>query len=170
MNRARALLSVAALAVVLVSAPPAHADTGAKFTTIDFTSRMSSTGTNLQTMPGGHTFGRNDLTGTTRWGNQAAAVDFLATVDYTNGSGPFDGFVTLTRADGTKLSLRTDGHALAVPETSGGTITFFSGSVTVIQGTGAFRGATGIGTMTGSRSATLGSPVKLTFRLKVLRK
>ena len=165
-----ALTLLAAFAVVFGLAGPASAETTRKFTTLTFTTRVVSSGTTLTTQPGGHTFGWNNLSGPTRWGNQDATVTFLGDVDYTDGSGPFNGYVTVTRADGTRLSFRTEGAALAVPETSGATVTYFTGAVRVIQGTGAFRGAVGIGTMTGERDAALGSPVELTFRLSLLRR
>ncbi len=171
MRRPTVLTLIASLiAGSMLLAGPATAATSKKLTTLTFTTTLTSSGTTLQNLPGGHTYGWNNLSGTSTWGNQAATISFLGDVDYVNGSGPFNGYVTVTRADGVVLGTHIDGNALAVPEGSAGTRTLFAGSVSVIQGTGAFRGASGIGTMTGVRKSALGSPVEMTLTLSVLRK
>ena len=153
---------------MLVAGPAAAASK--KLVTLTFTTTLTSGGTTLETLPGGHTYGWNNLSGTTTWGKQAATISFLGDVDYVNGSGPFNGYVTVTRADGVALGTHIDGNALAAPDGSAGTRTIFAGSVSVIQGTGAYRGSTGIGTMTGQRKSALGSPVEMTLTLSVLRR
>ncbi len=153
-----------------IAGAPASAAVAKKPVTLTFSTTLSSSGTTLESLPGGHTYGWNTLNGPTRWGNQDATITFLGDVDYVNGSGPFNGYVTITRADGVILGTHIDGNALAVAAGSDGTRTLFAGSVSVIQGTGTFRGARGIGTMTGSRTAALGSPVKMTLTLSILRR
>lgn len=167
--RARiALVTAAALATLMVAAPlsPAQAKTSTKKLTysVDFVSQ----GTTLTDLPGEITYGWNHLTGPTTWGKKSASADFLGSVDYVDGSGPFSGFVTFTRSDGTRLAISVTGWATS-PPTPGTAKTSFSGSVRVIGGSGAYKGATGAGTMTGYRKSDLGSPVQLTFDLTIRR-
>ena len=50
---------------------------------------------------------------------------------------------------------------------SGTANTRFQGTLTVIGGSGPYRGATGTGTMNGFRKSALGSPVQLSFSVTV---
>ena len=139
-------------------------------TSLTFTATMTSIETNLQTLPGGHTYGWNHFTGTTMWGNQTASIVFLGDVDYVNGSGPFGGYITITRADGTKLAFATNGNALAEENATDGIAARFASSLSVIGGTNDYSRATGVGTMTGSRDAAIGSPAKFVFKLSVRKR
>lgn len=161
-----ALGIVALIATGGLVAAPAHAATSR---TLVFDVDFTSAGTTLETLPGGVTYGWNDLNGPTRWGKSAAQVRFLGSVDYVDGTGPFGGFVTITRADGVKLALSVSGWATS-PGTAGTANATFRGTVTVIGGSGPFAGATGTGTMEGFRKAALGSPVELTFSVTVQRR
>lgn len=158
-------LAVASLvaAVGLVGAPAQ----AAKSKNLVFNVDLTSSGTTLETLPGEITYGWNDLRGATRWGKQDAALRFLGSVDYVNGTGPFGGFVTVTRADGVKLAFSVSGWATTPSNQEGTANATFRGTVTVIGGSGPYAGATGVGTMTGYRKAALGSPVELTFSLTV---
>ena len=91
----------------------------------------------------------------------------MHTVRNTNGTGPFGGFVTITRADGVKLALSVTGWATSPQDQEGTSNARFRGTVTVIGGTGPYSRATGTGTMDGYRKAALGSPVELTFSVVV---
>lgn len=159
------LLLVVAMAVGLgtpaQAAPP-------DYSMVQLKTTLLSAGTTLETMPNGLTYGWNDLRGETRWGRQPAQVRFLGDVQYVNGSGPFNGYVTITRADGSRLALRINGHSLAVPLETG-TRTHFTGDISIMGGSGRFAQATGIGSMTGVRKAALGSPVEMTFALSILK-
>ena len=159
------LTAIAATAALLLGIAPAQAATTAQ--RIELRAVFSSTGTTLQKLPGGVTYGWNHLVAGTTWAGQDATVDFLGDVSYVNGTGPFNGYITVTRADGAKLGLRVTGSALSLA-TAGTADARFSGNVTVLGGDGAYAGATGIGTMSGSRQAALGSPVSMTFRLTVV--
>lgn len=161
----RVVLAVlASVALVVGGALPSQA--AQKSQRIEVRANFTSTGTTLQTLPGGITYGWNHLVAGTKWAGQDATADFLGDVEYVDGSGPFNGYITLTRADGAKLGLRVQGSALSLA-TTGTAEARFSGNVTVIGGSGAFAGATGIGTMTGTRQSALGSPVQLLLRLTV---
>lgn len=158
---ATALVGLAGLA-----GSPAQA---AKSKVLVFDVDLTSSGTTLETLPGDVTYGWNDLSGPTRWGKSSAQMRFLGSVDYVSGTGPFGGFVTVTRADGVKLALSVSGWATS-PETSGTANASFRGTVTVIGGTGPYAKATGTGTMEGYRKAALGSPVELTFSVVVQKR
>jgi hypothetical protein len=173
MFRATRIIAVAAsvlAATALVALPAQAARPAGKTSTLTFPVTFTSAGTTLGSVPGGHTYGWNDLQGTTKWGNQAAKVQFLGVVNYTNGSGPFGGFITVTRADGTQLAFSADGMAITPINEAGTADAQFSGTVTVIGGSGAYQGSTGFGTMKGARKASLGGKVQLTFTLQVTRK
>ena len=166
---ARALaIAVLAGATVLVGVAPAQAKTETK--TLVFAVDLTSQGTTLTTLPGDITYGWNDLRGPTKWGAKNAQMRFLGSVDYVSGTGPFGGFVTVTRSDGTQLAMSVSGWATAPSGQAGTANASFAGTVSVIGGSGPYAGATGMGTMSGYRKAALGSPVQLTFSVTVERR
>lgn len=150
---------VLSLLLAFVASPPAHAKPSTE--RIAFSAGFTSQNTSLTELPGGHKYGWNDLTAVATINGQAATIRFQGAVDYINGSGPFDGFITITFADNTQLAVVADGDALV---TDSGT-TDFTGRINTIGGTGKYQGVKGIGTMRGSRSGELGAPVSLSFRL-----
>ena len=158
-----ALAATALVALAGLAGSPAQA---AKSKTLVFNVDLTSAGTTLETLPGDVTYGWNDLNGPTRWGKSSAQMRFLGSVDYVSGTGPFGGFVTVTRADGVKIAFSVSGWSTS-PETSGTANATFRGTLTVIGGTGPYAKATGTGTMQGYRKAALGSPVELTFSVVV---
>ena len=160
------LATTALVGLAGLAGAPAQA---AKSKVLVFDVDLTSSGTTLETLPGDVTYGWNDLSGPTRWGKSSAQMRFLGSVDYVSGTGPFGGFVTVTRADGVKLALSVSGWATS-PETSGTANASFRGTVTVIGGTGPYAKATGTGTMEGYRKAALGSPVELTFSVVVQKR
>ena len=161
---------MATLALALALSFPATASAGDRTVTrtLTFTSTVTSVGTELNELPGDIVYGWNHLTGTTRWGKRSATMDFLGDVDYIDGTGPFGGFVTITHRNGTQLAWRVSGEAVSPPEPGTKDATF-TGTIRVIGGSGRFAGATGVGTMTGSRSSSLGGAVTLTFTVRVTR-
>ena len=164
MHHVRRVLVVLATVILGSTALLVPASATGNATTIVLRTTMTSAGTTLQQQPGGHLYGWNNLNGTTTWGNQSATVQLLADVNYVNGSGSFGGYVTITRADGTVLSLRLTGNAVAAAAR-----TTFAGGLALFQATGRFAGAVGTGTMRGFRTAALGSPVALTYTITLLR-
>ena len=159
-----ALAAASLVAVVGLAGTPAQA---AKSKNLVFDVDLTSSGTTLETLPGDITYGWNDLRGPTRWGKAAADMRFLGSVDYVSGTGPFGGFVTITRADGVKLALSVTGWATTPQDQAGTANATFRGTVSVIGGSGPYAKATGTGTMQGYRKAALGSPVELTFSVVV---
>ena len=164
MQPVRRVVVLLTLVILGSAALVTPASAAGRTSTIVLHTTMTSTGTTLQTQPGGHVYGWNNLNGTTTWGNQSATIQLLADVNYVNGSGSFGGYVTITRADGTVLSLRLTGNAVAAPDR-----TTFAGGLSLFQGTGRYSGALGTGTMRGFRTAALGSPVDLTFTITLTR-
>jgi len=158
-----ALAATALVALAGLTGAPAQAATSK---TLVFDVDLTSAGTTLETLPGDITYGWNDLQGPTRWGKSSAQMRFLGNVDYVSGTGPFGGFVTVTRADGVKIAFSVSGWSTS-PETSGTANATFRGTLTVIGGTGPYAKATGTGTMQGYRKSALGSPVELTFSVVV---
>lgn len=168
MRISRVFVALAATTALAIGAAlPAQA--AQKSQRLELRAEFTSVATTLNTLPGGITYGWNKLTAGTRLAGQDSTAEFLGDVSYVNGSGPFNGYVTVTQADGAKLAVRISGSALSLAS-QGTADARFSGNVTVIGGTGPYAGATGIGTMSGSRQAVIGSPVQLTLKLTVVTK
>lgn len=168
--RTRILAALGAAALVATAGLAGSPAQAAQTKTLTFDVDLVSAGTTLQTLPGDVTYGWNDLRGPTRWGRSAAQMRFLGSVDYVNGTGPFGGFVTITRSDGTTIAFSVTGWATSPAKEQGTANAKFRGTFTVIGGTGPYAGATGTGTMTGFRKAALGSPVELSFTAVVQQK
>lgn len=163
----RALTAVAAISFIALAGLTSAPAQAAKTKTLTFDVDLVSTGTTLETLPGDITYGWNDLQGPAVWGKRSAQMRFLGSVDYTDGTGPFGGFVTITRSDGVKLALSVTGWATSPADQKGTANARFRGTVSVIGGTGPYARAQGTGTMEGYRKAALGSPVELTFTVIV---
>jgi len=155
------------LAALLNTGAPLATPIGTKVTgtPIRLTGDLVSQETRLATVgpDGTSTYGWNRLTTTANDASGPVAIEMLANVAYTNGSGPFSGFITFTFSDGSTLGVQMQG---AATKAAGGTTTFAS-TLGVLNGTGKYVNATGTGTFGGSRTATLGQPVAATFELTV---
>ena len=160
---------IAAVIAVLSLGFIAPATAAPKSEKVVFLTELVSEQTTLNVLPGGYTYGWNYLTSATKINGKPGKVQFLGVVNYENGSGPFDGFVTVTLDNGSILGLAVDGQGLSLAQGSGTADARFGGTIKAISGTGDFKGAKGIGTMTGSRASTLGSPVAMKFNL-ILKK
>lgn len=114
---------------------------------------------------GEHVYGWNRLVGDGTSGTDVVNVEMLATVNYTNGSGDFDGVITFTYPDGSTLGFDMVGGA-TVASTDTTEATFHSDLV-VISGTGKYATAAGTGTFDGSRKDALGGAVEMTFALRI---
>lgn len=111
------------------------------------------------------TYGFNVLEGTTRINDILVRVRNLGTVDYTNGSGKFGGFVELVWSDGTTLGMRQDGTATFDEEKEK---TSFEADLNVIDGSGTAAGTSGSGSWTGTRKTSLGGAVTMKVRLNLV--
>ena len=129
---------------------------------IRLSAELDSQGTTThQVNDGTLVYGRNLLMGSASVSGGAVDIEMIGNVDYTNGTGPFFGFVTFTWPDGSILSTTMDGGAQ--PASDGATS--FAASLTVIGGTGRYANATGSGSFRGSRTGVVGSPVTSTVVL-----
>jgi quercetin dioxygenase-like cupin family protein len=139
---------------------------GTAGTALHVATRLESQDTTLHKVgaQGSIVYGWNHLTGSATVNGSPVQVEFLGSVTYTSGSGPFSGLITFTFADGSTLGVQTQGLATAAPD---GSKTTFAGTVVVLGGTGTYAGATGTGVFTGSRTAALGTAVDATFDLTI---
>ena len=128
-----------------------------------FSMTLTSQGKQLRTTGPGlnSTYGWNQLTGPTTIDGQASSAEWLATVNYVNGSGACQGFLTLTTPTGV-LSMRVDGQA-RYSSTAG--ITTFTGQLPIIGGTGSYANSSGWATFTGNRTTALGGAVNITVSM-----
>ena len=114
---------------------------------------------------GEHVYGWNRLVGDGTNGSDTVNVEMLGTVNYTKGSGDFDGVITFTYADGSTLGFdMVKGAAVAATDTTEAT---FHSDLVVIAGTGTYASATGTGTFDGTRKDALGGAVEMTFALRL---
>ena len=114
---------------------------------------------------GEHVYGWNRLMGDGTSETEAVSVEMLATVNYTNGSGDFDGVITFTYTDGSTLGFdMVGGSTVAATDTTDAT---FHSDLVVIGGTGRYATSTGTGTFDGSRKDALGGAVEMTFALRL---
>ncbi len=130
---------------------------------------LTSQSTILQTYGAGtKVSGWNRLTGpaTITWVGvtPTASVEFLGSVAYTSGTGPFFGIINITTQDGDLLAIKVDGTATLAPGT---TTTTFVGTLKVLGGNVGFANTTGTGTMSGTRDSALGGAVNMTLQLQL---
>ena len=131
-------IAAALVALPLLIAPAASAGAPAK--SLVFKVALQSAGTDTYDLPNDVNYGQGRLVGTTTWGRRAASVDWMCSHVSSGGSGPANDLITITRSDGAVLALAVTGWV------ANGTL---KGSVEVIGGKGAYRGATGNGTVVG---------------------
>ena len=131
-------IAAALVALPLLIAPAASAGAPAK--SLVFKVALQSAGTDTYDLPNDVNYGQGRLVGTTTWGRRAASVDWMCSHIATDGTGPVSDLVTITRSDGAVLALSISGWV------SDGRL---RGTVEVIGGKGAYRGATGTGTVVG---------------------
>ena len=127
--------------------------------TITFKAQLANVSNNATTY-GDLQYGTTTLQGASLVNGEEVLVRRDSVVEYTKGSGPIGGFLTVTWKDGSRLSMRVAGSALT--DTSG---TDFTASLEVFSAAGRWKGFQGHGVMRGSRSGALGAPVTYTYRV-----
>jgi hypothetical protein len=159
-----AALALGSLLALAGAAAPVAAQSGPT-STIDVTVTLSSKQTVLTQVGrgGAITYGWNQLSGSASTPSGPTTVDILGNVNYTNGSGPYFGFLSMHFASQSTVGFLMQGRATKQPDGS----TKLKATLTVIDGNAAFTGARGSGTFTGSRAAQLGSPIVITIKAKV---
>lgn len=139
MSVRRFALALAAVAVLpLLVMPGAQARQAAKVLVFDVA--LQSAGSDTYVLPEDVSYGQGRLVGTTTWGKRSASVDWMCSHVSSAGTGPANDLVTITRSDGAVLALAVTGWV------DQGKL---RGTVQVIGGKGAYRGATGTGTVVG---------------------
>lgn len=125
---------------------------------------LTSTYSDLATVgpAGQRVVGWNRLEGRSTFLGVPVAVKLLGAVEYTGGSGPFDGYVSFTAADGSQLVMYLDGQASREGES-----TDLFGRLEFVGATGKWRGAVAAGEFRGSRANKVGAPIAATFSLVV---
>jgi len=133
--------------------------------TTRFTVTLTSQQTVLEKLGAGGeiTYGWNQLTGTAPSASGDIGVTLLGNVEYTNGVGPFFGFMTLKFASLATVGTRLSGKA--TKDSSG--VTHFQAKMRIIGGSAALIGAKGTGSFTGTRRDDLGGVVELDVTLKL---
>ena len=151
------------LLVMLAGCGGSSSSTSAALTpNLQFTSDVTSNFKNLKTYTNGATDGYNQLSGTTTINGQTATVETQAVVNYVNGSGPFNGLITVTLPDSSAISMKMDGTAVL---DSGSGVTTFNANLITVGGSGSWANSSGTGTFTGTRSTALGGAVHMDVAL-----
>lgn len=160
----RYLFMAALVAAFLFQAGPARADD--LRWTMELT--LGHAGTTVANADTKRTVGLLAISGKADMGGDSADVAVHVLVDYTNGSGPYQLYMTMTFADGSVLT--TYGSGLTQADAQG-LNSRFQGPLTVVDGTGRFEGAHGGGTMAGQRAQSVGDDVKIRYEVALdLRK
>jgi len=110
-------------------------------------------------------FGVGRLASIVDIGGEKVTFEVLVSLEYTDGSGLFSGFVSLFWPNGDAVACLYDG--IVVRDKAGDSR--WNSKIRVIDGRGSLKGATGNGTVSGFRSAALGSSVKYTVDLTIRR-
>lgn len=162
MTRIRTLVALAITCALALSlaASPAQAATRV---TLVFKAQLANVSNNTSTY-GDLQYGTTTLQGASLVNGEEVLVRRDSVVEYTKGSGPIGGFLTVTWKDGSRLSMRVAGSALT--DTSG---TDFTASLEVFSAAGRWKGFQGHGVMRGSRSGALGTPVTYTYRVTLAK-
>ena len=133
---------------------------------VSFTTMLMSTDKKTHSVgPEGQVlYGWNNLEGATTFEGKGGRTLLQGSVWYVGGSGPFNGFLTITLDDGSTLGLDVTGTAAKSPTTD---VTDFKATLVVIGGSGAYANSTGGGELTGRRDGALGTAVRFDVDLEL---
>ncbi len=154
-----ALLAALVLPVSAAGAVTSGAVGLGKSTSITFSATLDA-GYKDEIAYGRHQYGVTVLTGKTTVRGESVDIERISVYEYTNGSGPITGFLTLTWPDGSRLSMRVGGQT---EQTDAGAKIF--ATLRVFGAKGAWRGYTGMGLMQGIRKGPIGTPVEYEFSI-----
>lgn len=109
-----------------------------------------------------------EISGKANIAGETAAVTVFAMIDYVNGSGPWQVYMTVGFGDGSVLTAYGSGLTQADAR---GLNSRFQGPLMVVGGTGRYAGAHGGGTMLGKRAETVGDATTIRYDITLdLRK
>lgn len=109
---------------------------------------------------GNTSYGVTVLRAKTKIAKQKVTVERISVYNYNSGSGPVTGFLSLDWKGPTHLAFNVTGQAQAVNGT-----TVIAADLVLFEAQGDYAGYTGYGTMTGTRTGKIGTPVKYTFNI-----
>lgn len=133
---------------------------------LTLTTTMTSEATQLATVGPGtpKVYGWNLLKGTGTFLGMPVTVTLQGSVNYINGAGPFEGFVTIAATDGGTIALRLDGNAAPAPD---GSSTALDGRLEFIGAAGSFQNMVAGGMFHANRNSAVGAPVEAALELTV---
>jgi quercetin dioxygenase-like cupin family protein len=148
-----------------LSTPVDAASTGTVVTTDRFELVVDSRDVTTVGPAGVRSYGTVVEHGTAIIDGETVRVDITVQVDYTEGSGPWTGILTITWPDGSRLGATIAGATLAT--TDGGAQ--FGSTLGVIGGSGRYAAVTGgSGTYMGSRPGAIGAPLSVEVSLRLV--
>jgi len=159
---ARVLVPLLIVLGLLGVAPNADAASGD--TSLVIISTLVSTDSSLNTY-GSLQYGTINFTGTAVVNGENVSIIRNAVVDYRSNNGPIGGFLTFLWPDGSRISMRASGSSASV-----GARANFLAALEVFSTSGKWTNYVGSGTMRGSRTGALGTPITYTFRVNLLEK
>jgi hypothetical protein len=110
-----------------------------------------------------NSYGVTVLKGQARVSKKTVYVERESVYNYVDGSGPITGFVTLTwKGSRNLLAFNVTGQSEVVNDT-----TEISANLNSFLTMGSYSGKAAFGTMTGTRTGPIGSPVKYTFNITI---
>jgi len=110
----------------------------------------------------GRHVGLIEVSGPAGIAGETAEVTVLVLYDYTEGTGPWQAYMTASFADGSVLTTSATGLTSADAQ---GLNSQFDGALVVIDGTGRFAGATGAGRMAGQRTPSVGDDAQIDYEI-----
>lgn len=147
-----------------LSTPIGAAATGTPLSTDRFELVVDSRDVSTAGATGNRSYGTVVEHGTATIDGETVRVDITVQVDYTDGSGPWTGILTITWPDGSKVGATMAGATLAT--TDGGAQ--FGSTLGVIGGRGRYAAVTGgSGTYVGSRPGAIGAPLSVEVSLRL---
>lgn len=113
---------------------------------------------------GNITYGVTVLRAKTKIAKKKVSVERISVYNYTDGSGPITGFLSLDWKGATHLAFNVTGNSQAVNGT-----TVIAADLVLFEAQGQYAGYTGYGTMTGTRTGKIGTPVKYNFNITLVK-
>jgi hypothetical protein len=145
----------------LSSAGVAAGDAGAVTETVAVDLRSEASDLHTVGPDDRRVFGWNLLTGPATLFGEPVEVRLQGSVEYTDGNGPFDGFLRIVAPDGSQLAFYMDGQATA------GTPTLLPARLEFIGASGRYAAMVAAGQFQGTREAAVGAPVVATIELTI---
>ncbi len=155
-----ALAALLGSALIAGISPAQAADTRV---TITFKAQLANVSNNTSTF-GDLQYGTTTLQGASLVKGEEVLVRRDSVVEYTDGTGPIGGFLTVSWTDGSRISMRVAGTGIKAADR-----TDFTANLDVFSTSGRWKGYIGHGFMRGVRVGALGSAVVYTYRVTLTK-